>query len=292
MPCRRAANTRQGRFPTLCPAPRRRRRLPHLLPHDGAQPAVPLPRHDRTRLPRLRHHAPHALALRRRPRCRVPCERSHIHSRPASVHLSPARRSPLGSARRKKRSASSLRFLPPHRLRSFYDLAQFSAVKGSLSDYLCVATCRFLTFPSSICPNKLHRQRCVFFSSRLFLPRFRIRQPLDYRRGRIEGHPQCLCRLSYIGVYRRSDSPRYSERRARHFFALPNVSTKAAFFHATQSSDRSPQRHPPPTRPEPAGRSDPTAHVHMHKRHLCRYCAFLAAKLKYHVRLTANFDTI
>ena len=104
--------------------------------------------------------------------------------------------------------------------------------------------------------------------------------------------PQCLCRLSYIGVYRRSDSPRYSERRARYFFALPSVSTKAAFFHAAQSSDRSPQRHPPPTRPEPAGRSDPTAHVHMHKRHLCRYCAFLAAKLKYHVRLTPHFDTI
>ena len=68
--------------------------------------------------------------------------------------------------------------------------------------------------------------------------------------------PQCLCRLSYIGVYRRSDSPRYSERRARYFFALPSVSTKAAFFHAAQSSDRSPQRHPPPTRPEPAGRSE------------------------------------
>lgn len=58
-------------------------------------------------------------------------------------------------------------------------------------------------------------------------------------------------------VYRRSDSLRYSERRARHFFTLPNVSTKAAFFHAAQSSDRSPQRHPPPTRPEPAGRSEP-----------------------------------
>ena len=105
------------------------------------------------------------------------------------MHLSPARRSPLGSARRKKRAASPLHFLPPHRLRSFYDLAQFPAVKGSLSDYLCVATCRFFTFPSSICPNKLHRQRCVVFSSRLFLSRFRIRQPLDYRRGRIEGHP-------------------------------------------------------------------------------------------------------
>ena len=105
------------------------------------------------------------------------------------MHLSPARRSPLDSARQKKRAASPLRFLPPHRLRSFYDLAQFLAVKGSLSDHLCVATCRFFTFPSSICPNKLHRQRCVFFSSRLFLPRFRIRQPLDYRRGRIEGHP-------------------------------------------------------------------------------------------------------
>ena len=170
------------------------------------------------------------------------------------MYLSPARRSPLDSARRKKRTASPLRFLPPHRLRSFYDLAQFFAVKGSLSDHLCVATCRFFTFPSSICPNKLHRQRCVFFSSRLFLPRFRIRQPLDYRRGRIEGHPP-MPLPSF--VYRRSDSLRYSERRARHFFTLPSVSTKAAFFHAAQSSDRSPQRHPPPTRPEPAGRSEP-----------------------------------
>ena len=169
------------------------------------------------------------------------------------MHLSPARRSPLDSARQKKRAASPLRFLPPHRLRSFYGLAQFFAVKGSLSDHLCVATCRFFTFPSSICPNKLHRQRCVFFSSRLFLPRFRIRQPLDYRRGRIEGHPP-MPLPSF--VYRRSDSLRYSERRARHFFTLPSVSTKAAFFHAAQSSDRSPQRHPPPTRPEPAGRSE------------------------------------
>ena len=111
------------------------------------------------------------------------------------MHLSPARRSPLDSARQKKRAASPLRFLPPRRLRSFYGLAQFFTVKGSLSDHLCVATCRFFTFPSSICPNKLHRQRCVFFSSRLFLPRFRIRQPLDYRRGRIEGQPQCLACL-------------------------------------------------------------------------------------------------
>ena len=193
------------------------------------------------------------------------------------MYLSPARRSPLDSARRKKRATSPLRFLPPHRLRSFYDLAQFLAVKGSLSDHLCVATCRFFTFPSSICPNKLHRQRCVFFSSRLFLPRFRIRQPLDYRRGRIEGHPPCLCHLSYIGDRIRLDIAKDARG---IFFALPSVSTKAAFFHAAQSSDRSPQRHPPPTRPEPAGRSEPTAHVHMHKRHLCRYCAFLAAKLK------------
>ena len=37
---------------------------------------------------------------------------------------------------------------------------------------------------------------------------------------------------------------------------MPRVSTKTAFFHAAQSSDRSPQRHPPPTRPEPAGRSE------------------------------------
>ena len=152
------------------------------------------------------------------------------------MHLSPARRSPLDSARQKKRAASPLRFLPPHRLRSFYGLAQFFAVKGSLSDHLCVATCRFFTFPSSICPNKLHRQRCVFFSSRLFLPRFRIRQPLDYRRGRIEGHPP-MPLPSF--VYRRSDSLRYSERRARHFFTLPSVSTKAAFFHAaSQAIDR------------------------------------------------------
>ena len=73
--------------------------------------------------------------------------------------------------------------------------------------------------------------------------------------------PQCLCRLSYIGVYRRSDSPRYSERRTRHFFALPSVSTKAAFFHAAQSSDRSPQRHPPPTRPIRAALSPPASNI-------------------------------
>ena len=152
------------------------------------------------------------------------------------MHLSPARRSPLDSARRKKRATSPLRFLPPHRLRSFYDLAQFLAVKGSLSDHLCVATCHFFTFPSSICPNKLHRQRCVFFSSRLFLPRFRIRQPLDYRRGRIEGHPPYLCHLSYIGDRIRFDIA----KDARGIFSpFPTCLRKPRFFmQLSQAIDR------------------------------------------------------
>ena len=192
------------------------------------------------------------------------------------MHLSPARRSPLDSALRKKRAASPLRFLPPHRPRSFYDLAQFFAVKGSLSDYLCVATCRFFTFPSSICPNKLHRQRCVFFSSRLFIPRFRIRQPLDYRRGRIEGHPPCLCHLSYIGDRIRFDIA----KDARGIFSpFPTCLRKPRF--SCSSVKRSIASTASATDSSRACRKKrTTAHVHMHKRHPCRYCAFLAAKLK------------
>ena len=63
-------------------------------------------------------------------------------------------------------------------------------------------------------------------------------QPRDYRRGRIEGHPQCLCRLSYIGVYRRSDSLRWSERRGI-FSPFPACLRKPRFFmQLSQAIDR------------------------------------------------------
>lgn len=77
---------------------------------------------------------------------------------------------------------------------------------------------------------------CVFFSSRLFLPRFRIRQPLDYRRGRIEGHPPCLCHLSYIGDRIRFDIA----KDARGIFSpFPTCLRKPRFFmQLSQAIDR------------------------------------------------------